>query len=66
MLGKEKEEKAAAFLISKGYKILEKNYLRKTGEIDIIAKSADGYLTAVEVNTGVQTDLVTHLVQLHT
>ena len=49
MLGKEKEEKAAAYLISKGYKILEKNYLRKTGEIDIIAKSADGYLTAVEV-----------------
>ena len=31
------------------YKILEKNYLRKTGEIDIIAKSVDGYLTAVEV-----------------
>ena len=48
-MGKEKEEKAAAYLISKGYKILEKNYLRKTGEIDIIAKSADGYLTAVEV-----------------
>lgn len=48
-MGKEKEEKAANYLISKGYKILVKNYLRKTGEIDIIAKSADGYLTAVEV-----------------
>ena len=35
--------------MSKGYKILEKNYLRKTGEIDIIALSSEDYLVAVEV-----------------
>lgn len=48
-LGSKYEEKAADYLISKGYSILEKNYLRKTGEIDIIALSPDGYLVAIEV-----------------
>jgi len=48
-LGSKYEEKAADFLVSKGYKILEKNYLRHTGEIDIIALSTDGYLAAIEV-----------------
>ena len=42
-MGKEKEEKAAAFLISKGYKILEKNYLRKTGEIEVKYRSSDRF-----------------------
>lgn len=37
------------YLFSKGYKILEQNYLRNTGEIDIVALSPDGYLTAIEV-----------------
>lgn len=49
ILGKEKENKAADYLLSKGYTILEKNYLRRTGEIDIVAKSPDDYLVAVEV-----------------
>ena len=49
MLGKKYEEKAANYLISKGYNILEKNYLRSTGEIDIITRSPDDYLAAVEV-----------------
>lgn len=48
VVGKEKEEKAAGYLIENGYTILETNYLRKTGEIDIIAKK-DDYLVAVEV-----------------
>lgn len=49
ILGKEQENRAVNYLISKGYYILEQNYLRKTGEIDIVAKSPDGYLVAVEV-----------------
>ena len=49
MLGSKYEEKAINYLISKGYRILEKNYLRKTGEIDIIALSKDEYLVAAEV-----------------
>ena len=48
-LGSKYEEKAADYLISKGYSILEKNYLRRTGEIDIVVKSPDDYLVAVEV-----------------
>lgn len=47
-IGKEKEEKAVNYLIKNGYIILERNYLRKMGEIDIIAKK-DGYLIAIEV-----------------
>ena len=49
ILGKEKENKAADYLLSKGNTNLEKNYLRRTGEIDIVAKSPDDYLVAVEV-----------------
>ena len=33
------EDIVEAFLIKKGYRILERNYLRKWGEIDIIAKN---------------------------
>ena len=36
ILGKEQENKAVDYLLSKGYTILEKNYLRRTGEIDIV------------------------------
>ena len=49
ILGKEQENKAVDYLLSKGYTILEKNYLRRTGEIDIVVKSPDDYLVAVEV-----------------
>lgn len=37
-LGKIGEEKAIEFLKKNGYKIIEKNYRTKIGEIDIIAK----------------------------
>ena len=35
------EESAASFLLGKKYRILEKNYRRKTGEIDLIAEGPD-------------------------
>ena len=42
------EEKAAKYLESLGYQILERNYRCRTGEIDLIARDK-GYLVFVEV-----------------
>ncbi len=39
--GKAAENEAANFLKAKGYKILERNYKNKLGEIDIIAQHGD-------------------------
>ncbi len=44
------EDAAAAILKKKGYKIVERNYRNKIGEIDIIAKNKDD-LVFVEVKT---------------
>ena len=44
------EEKAANFLVKKGYNIVCRNYRTKRGEIDIIA-SKDSTLVFVEVKT---------------
>lgn len=44
------EEKAANYLISKGYKIIDRNYRTKIGEIDIIA-IISGVLVFVEVKS---------------
>lgn len=49
--GKYGEEQACNYLERKNYKILEKNFLCRQGEIDIIAKSARGELVFVEVKT---------------
>jgi len=46
--GKYGEQLACRYLISKGYKILERNYDCYAGEIDIIA-SKDDYIVFVEV-----------------
>ena len=46
--GKRAETLAAWFLILRGYKILERNYHSRFGEIDIIAKK-DGVTEFVEV-----------------
>ena len=35
------EEATASFLLGKKYRIIEKNYRRKTGEIDVIAEDPD-------------------------
>lgn len=44
------EEKACEYLSGKGYRILERNYLTKFGEIDIVARKGD-VLVFVEVKT---------------
>lgn len=49
-IGKIGEEYAAKFLEKKKYKILERNYRKKYGEIDIIAENKN-YLVFVEVKT---------------
>lgn len=46
--GTEYERKAAAYLESKGYEILEFNFHSRMGEIDIVAKDGE-YLVFIEV-----------------
>jgi putative endonuclease len=49
-LGKKGEEVAFRFLKKNGYRIIERNYVCKMGEMDIIAKEKDT-LVFVEVKT---------------
>ncbi|MDF2539746.1 MAG: hypothetical protein K0S76_2767 [Herbinix sp.] len=42
------EQRAADYLIQDGYRILERNFRCKIGEIDLIAKN-EGYLCFIEV-----------------
>jgi|SRR3989344_3100143 len=49
-VGRIGEETAARFLVKKGFSILGRNYRRKWGEIDIIAKR-EGMIRFVEVKT---------------
>jgi putative endonuclease len=39
--GKKAEDLAAAFLQAKGFTIIEKNFLAKVGEIDLVAKDGE-------------------------
>lgn len=50
-IGKRGEDLACEYLVNKGYKIVERNFRRPWGEIDIIAVSADKTLVFVEVKT---------------
>ena len=45
------EEVSIRFLEKKGYKLIEKNYLKKFGEIDLIFKK-EGKIFFIEVKTG--------------
>ncbi|BFT73091.1 YraN family protein [Paenibacillus sp. P36] len=49
-LGKLGEDAAEALLISKDYRILERNWRCRTGELDIVAEQA-GTLVFIEVRT---------------
>ena len=49
-VGKKGEDAAAAFLQKKGYKILQRNFHIKGGEIDIVAEK-DNTLVFIEVKT---------------
>lgn len=49
-LGDSGERVAALFLEQRGYKILERNFRTRGGEIDLVAEDADG-LAFVEVRT---------------
>lgn len=49
-LGKQGEDLAASYLRNKCYKIIQRNYRQKSGEIDIIARDRDT-LIFVEVKT---------------
>ncbi|MEE8131836.1 MAG: YraN family protein [Candidatus Paceibacterota bacterium] len=48
-LGKFGENTACQHLIKKGYKILERNFRKPWGELDIIAKAPDKTLVFIEV-----------------
>lgn len=51
-LGKEGEKKAIEFLTRQGYQIIEKNYRKRTGEIDIIAfDPSQSEIVFIEVKT---------------
>ncbi len=50
-LGRRGEEAAAAYLMRRGYRVLERNYRVAPGEIDIIAEAADHTLVFAEVKT---------------
>lgn len=55
-IGKLGEEKACEFLKSKGYRIIERNYQKPWGEIDIIVIAPDKTLVFFEVKTMRQFD----------
>ncbi len=50
-IGKIGEDAAARELLRTGYKITERNYRTRSGEIDIIAEDADGAIVFTEVKT---------------
>lgn len=50
-LGKLGEDLACEYLVKKKYKIIDRNFRRPWGELDIIAKAPDKTLVFVEVKT---------------
>lgn len=61
-LGNLAEDICEVFLVKAGYKILNRNYLKKWGELDIVAKK-NGIVRFIEVkaqSTGVTREMVSH------
>ncbi len=52
-VGKIGEEKAADYLTKNGYRIRERNYRCRSGEIDIVAEQAE-YIVFVEVKSRIE------------
>ncbi|MDP3991720.1 MAG: YraN family protein [Candidatus Colwellbacteria bacterium] len=50
-LGKLGEDLACRYLKKKGYKVIERNYLKPWGELDIVTISPEKILVLVEVKT---------------
>ena len=50
IVGKNGEDAATKYLIDKGYKIIERNFLCRQGEIDIIALDGD-YVVFLEIKS---------------
>ena len=50
-VGASGEQIAANYLISQGYRILERNFRSRGGEVDIVAKDRQGCIAFVEVKT---------------
>ena len=50
-IGKLGEELAVQYLLGKRYKIIERNFWKPWGELDIVSKDKDGTLAFVEVKT---------------
>lgn len=49
--GKQGEDSAVEYLITKGYSILSRNYQTKNGEIDLVAQDPDNTIVFVEVKS---------------
>ncbi len=50
-IGEIGEEIACNWLINHGYSVIERNYLKKYGEIDIVARETTGKVHFIEVKT---------------
>ncbi len=64
-IGAAGEDKAASYLLSHGFRIIERNWRTRYGEIDIIAE-ADSLIVFVEVKTLPSGDLETLAHELNT
>ncbi|MBC7190432.1 YraN family protein [Candidatus Aerophobetes bacterium] len=65
-LGKKGEKAALSFLRKKGYKILERNFRCRLGEIDIVAKNEDKIIfvevrSRENLNLGYPEESLTHI-----
>jgi putative endonuclease len=58
-IGKVGEEAVVKYLVNKGFRIIERNYTRKWGEIDIVAKKGN-VLHFVEVKSITVRDMFSH------